>query len=145
VIIHRSIKKIGSQFFFENNIWLWLILRNEMAKIYIMAKGKWVGDTICSFFVEEETIHYLYFRCVATVYVVWLAMWLRLELDLGITHNFSGGYLKFTCAAAICLRIWQMRNSACFEDKLVRYLGELIHPARVFLNMLDLHNSHENN
>jgi hypothetical protein len=118
-------------------IWLWLIWHNSIATKDNMVKRGWVGDTKCRFCDEEESIHHPFFLCPAAKY-----MWSMVSLPVG-AEGRPGNFTQYSALivefakknmtnihifglAALCWALWKLRNSACFEKKLVGSLAKII-------------------
>lgn len=110
-------------------VWLWLIWHNAIATKDNMTKRNWVGDTICRFCSDPETIHHLFFGCGGGKYT-----WGIVSMTIGAQTrptNFSQYFwwitqhipisrnLQIVGMAAICWALWKLRNRACFEQKLI--------------------------
>jgi hypothetical protein len=50
-------------------IWLWPIWYNAIATKDNMTRRNWIGNTKCQLCDEDETIHHLFFTCVAAKYI----------------------------------------------------------------------------
>jgi hypothetical protein len=77
--VDRSFEQLSkAKFPLKIKIWLWLIWHNAIATKDNMKKRGWVGNYLCQFYHNEETIKHMFFACPAAVY-----MWSTISTFLG--------------------------------------------------------------
>jgi hypothetical protein len=135
--VDRSFKQLSkAKYPLKKKIWLWLIWHNAIATKDNMKNRGWVGNYLCLFCHNEETIKNMFFDCHAAVY-----MWSTISTFLGastrptcFTQYFwwitkflqIGPNIHIVAIAAFCWAIWKTRNRACFVGKLISSPVELI-------------------
>jgi hypothetical protein len=113
----------GNLGFPQNSFFVWVLFNNKLLTRDNLEKRRKVEDLICLFCKEKETISHLFFDCVAARQACMLLSEV-VDFDMGLDYEtMSKCWLcntKFGVAnvlsSAVCLGIWKLRNSLCFQN-----------------------------
>ena len=114
---------------------MWQLCRDAILTRENMKKQKWPGAPICSFCRQVETNDHLFFTC-NTSKVVWAVLATRMGANcvpksfwqaMAWFHTFAPGCDKFyvVTIAAMCWKIWNVRNKIPFEKHIMRSPSEI--------------------
>lgn len=108
-----------------------------------LLRRNWSGTPECYFCKEDESIDHLFFKC-SVGKVVWACVakcigadsipggldncwsWLDIWCPMGKDFHVLG-------VAAVCWSLWDARNKACFDKKLIRSPIEIVYHARALM------------